>query len=349
VWQIAAHDAQGVLAVDFHPDGSLLTQGKDGQVKLWAPTWASAPATASSSSSDSPTLVINTNSYSFFRCVSLADVCVTACEATAVLAVWDARDGRPLNLIACEQDLPWHGEGEKPKLGMCMSAKLVHVPGSTRLAVVCGFESGHVGVWALDGGAGSGGGGSVVDDAACCDHPHPVKDTETAVEAFARANGVTIEEIDDACDDDGGGGGSSKVGGPLMLSKLHPEPVLCLDVLPDGSEGVSGSAGSLLQRFALNWAKGTLTITKTVTIPNDGVSDVLIRADQRVFASAGWDHRVRLFSWKTSKPLAVLVPHTETIHGLAFAEGPWTKGPPNASSWFASCSKDGTVALFDVY
>jgi WD40 repeat protein len=105
----------------------------------------------------------------------------------------------------------------------------------------------------------------------------------------------------------------------------------------------------LIQRFVLDWTSGSIAINKTITIPNEGVAEVLIRADQRVFASAGWDHRVRLYSWKTCKPLAVLVAHTETIHGLAFADGPWTKGPPDASSWFASCSKDGTVALFDVY
>jgi hypothetical protein len=32
-------------------------------------------------------------------------------------------------------------------------------------------------------------------------------------------------------------------------------------------------------------------IVKKIEIPKEGISDVIIRADKKLFATAGWDHK----------------------------------------------------------
>ena len=48
---------------------------------------------------------------------------------------------------------------------------------------------------------------------------------------------------------------------------------------------------------------------------------VKIRLDQKVFASAGWDGRVRIFSWKSLRPLAVLTEHKRNVLDLIYSPG----------------------------
>jgi len=70
----------------------------------------------------------------------------------------------------------------------------------------------------------------------------------------------------------------------------------------------TGSAEDSL--FKLRWEPheggGTLVVAKQVTLKAKGVSDIAVRQDARVFATAGWDNKIRVFSCKTCAPLAVL-------------------------------------------
>lgn len=94
-----------------------------------------------------------------------------------------------------------------------------------------------------------------------------------------------------------------------------------------------------------------------VTLPQAGVNDVRIRADERIYATAGWDHRyshsvtspllaytyvlsVRVFSWKKNTPLAVLRFHTAAVNCVAFQE---------QSNLLAAASADGRVAVWSIY
>lgn len=84
-----------------------------------------------------------------------------------------------------------------------------------------------------------------------------------------------------------------------------------------------------------------------VCIKNPGVNIVRIRADQKVFASGGWDGRIRIFSWKSLRPLAVLTQHKQGgVMDLAYSTQP-------VSMWrapiMAAAGMDAQISLWDLY
>ena len=57
----------------------------------------------------------------------------------------------------------------------------------------------------------------------------------------------------------------------------------------------------------------------SLEVKQQGIADICIRQDQRVFATAGWDGKVRVFHHKKFRPLAVLqvslIGHTHCTQG----------------------------------
>ena len=49
-----------------------------------------------------------------------------------------------------------------------------------------------------------------------------------------------------------------------------------------------------------------LELCCTVEVKQQGIADLAIRQDQRIFASAGWDSKIRVFSYGKCKALAIL-------------------------------------------
>nr|XP_045374001.1 guanine nucleotide-binding protein subunit beta-like protein 1 isoform X5 [Camelus bactrianus] len=98
----------------------------------------------------------------------------------------------------------------------------------------------------------------------------------------------------------------------------HEEPVMGLDFDSQKARGVSGSAEKALAVWSLDEQRA-LQVHGTHQLTNPGVADVRIRPDRRLLATAGWDHRIRVFHWRTMKPLAVLAFHSAAVHCLAFA------------------------------
>ena len=72
----------------------------------------------------------------------------------------------------------------------------------------------------------------------------------------------------------------------------------------------------------------TMQVRKERELTNAGVSVAGIRPDRRLLATGGWDHRIRIFSWKhpeKAKPLAVLPFHTQAIkpfNSVISSQGP---------------------------
>ncbi|XP_067555994.1 guanine nucleotide-binding protein subunit beta-like protein 1 isoform X2 [Pseudorca crassidens] len=99
----------------------------------------------------------------------------------------------------------------------------------------------------------------------------------------------------------------------------HTEPVMGLDFDSREARGVSGSAEKALAVWSLD-EQQALQVRGTHVLTNPGIADVKIRPDRKILATAGWDHRVRVFHWRTMKPLAVLAFHSATVHCVAFAD-----------------------------
>uniref|UniRef100_A0A8C6TLE3 Guanine nucleotide binding protein (G protein), beta polypeptide 1-like n=1 Tax=Neogobius melanostomus TaxID=47308 RepID=A0A8C6TLE3_9GOBI len=129
----------------------------------------------------------------------------------------------------------------------------------------------------------------------------------------------------------------------LSQTKAHAEPVMCLTFDPARLKGVSGSSDSKLSRWRVD-SQNDLQLQDSVTLVNPGVSQMCLRDDGKLMASAGWDHRVRLFGWKTLRPLAVLQYHTDMVLSVAFSNHQDPR-----QRLLAAGSKDQRVSLWSLY
>ena len=121
------------------------------------------------------------------------------------------------------------------------------------------------------------------------------------------------------------------------------------------------------------------TPLKILQTGHSGQQSLRIRNDGKVFASAGWDGRVRVYATKGMKELAVLKWHKEGCYAVAFADVTEEKGGQGGigekeekgkeliertgtmtvkeeriskakmTHWLAAGSKDGKVSLWDIY
>ncbi|KAF1330187.1 Guanine nucleotide-binding protein subunit beta protein 1, partial [Globisporangium splendens] len=108
----------------------------------------------------------------------------------------------------------------------------------------------------------------------------------------------------------------------------------------DGQSAMCGSAGEDLYKASFDASSFTISSESFFKCNHGGIGAIRIRGDQRIFATAGWDHRVRVFHLRKLKPLAILKYHTESVFGLDFSAD---------SSMFVSVSKDHKVALWSIY
>ncbi|CAI5727303.1 unnamed protein product [Hyaloperonospora brassicae] len=116
--------------------------------------------------------------------------------------------------------------------------------------------------------------------------------------------------------------------------------LLSFDVTDDGRLLICGSSGEELYQADFDVASYTLRSRPFFSCTHGGFSSVCIRGDQRIVATAGWDHRVRVFHLRKLKPLAVLRYHSESVFALDFSAD---------NALLASCSKDRRIALWSIY
>ena len=116
--------------------------------------------------------------------------------------------------------------------------------------------------------------------------------------------------------------------------------MLSFDVTDDGRSVICGSSGDELSETGFDVASYTLRSRSFVSCTHGGFSSVCIRGDQRIVATAGWDHRVRVFHLRKLKPLAVLKYHSDSVFALDFSGN---------NALLTSCSKDRRIALWSIY
>jgi WD40 repeat protein len=113
------------------------------------------------------------------------------------------------------------------------------------------------------------------------------------------------------------------------ISKPHTQPVLSLDVTSVTPSLTTTSASDV--RYFTSSADALITLNpiqkldenkplKTSQTKHSGQQSLSIRSDGKIFATGGWDGRVRVYSAKSLKELAVLKWHKEGVYGVAFAE-----------------------------
>jgi WD40 repeat protein len=153
------------------------------------------------------------------------------------------------------------------------------------------------------------------------------------------------------------------------LHKPHSQPVLSLDVAQSIGCFFSSSADAIVARHPL--LNNADVETKAVQTKHAGQQSLSVRGDGKIFATAGWDGRVRVYAAKGLKELAVLKWHKEGCYATAFAEIlDGQSGTSNddgtvarreltvaqqrafksqSTHWLTAGSKDGKVSLWDIY
>ncbi|KAE8350418.1 WD repeat protein [Aspergillus coremiiformis] len=154
----------------------------------------------------------------------------------------------------------------------------------------------------------------------------------------------------------------------VYVSRAHSQPVLSIDVCAAAGYFVSSAADARLVKHPVSGLGGEGT---SVDTRHAGQQGVRIRSDGMVFATAGWDARIRVYSCRTMKELAVLKWHKEGCYAVAFAdvstsdssgaeitrEGEFSLATMQRqraqkvqrTHWLAAGSKDGKISLWDIY
>ncbi|KAK0670261.1 WD40-repeat-containing domain protein [Cercophora samala] len=172
-------------------------------------------------------------------------------------------------------------------------------------------------------------------------------------------------------------------------SNPHTQPILSLDVSPDKSFFFSSGADAIIAKHPIPPCPPSSGMIqdpiRIVNTKHSGQQSLRVRSDSLIFATAGWDSMVRVYSVKTMKELAVLKWHQQGCYAVAFAavnlpqetSKPDNTTPEESGStskeitpipklvemtvkekrlhqaktahWLAAGSKDGRVSLWDVY
>ncbi|KAG0266671.1 Guanine nucleotide binding protein (G protein), beta polypeptide 1-like [Mortierella polycephala] len=105
----------------------------------------------------------------------------------------------------------------------------------------------------------------------------------------------------------------------LWSTNYHRGPVLALGISSDMSFVISCGSDNLLVEYNLFGSTQGTPEVRQVSLKANGIADVKVRNDNKILALAGWDGRIRIFSCKTLKPLAVLKCHREGLYCIGLA------------------------------
>lgn len=154
-------------------------------------------------------------------------------------------------------------------------------------------------------------------------------------------------------------------------NKTHSQPILSLDIAASLGYFYTSSADAVVARHPLLESSADAKLQQS---KHAGQQSLTVRSDEKIFATAGWDGRVRVYSTKTLKELAVLKWHKEGCYALAFADidqgaaedsavtdeneaivkraltvSEQRTAKARSTHWLAAGSKDGKVSLWDIY
>jgi len=304
----------------------IISQGRDGTCKCWVIEEAGL--------SRRPIFTVKTSTYhfckmslvkspSFTHSVRLSSSCETS-------DVEPPREGTEENteshVVKPTEDPQEHGEG-------------ITSSGQTMMAIA-GQESSQVELWDITSAR------KIISlpqssSADTTDHPTKQKGLCMAVQAFTPYESAGHVNILSSYED-----GSTlwwdvrKPGLPISSVKYHSESALSIAIDGSCNGGISGGADDKVVFFTLDHPKGAFTLRKEIELERPGIAGTTIRPDNKIAATTGWDHRIRVYNYNKGNALAVLKYHSDSCNAVTFSSD---------CKLMASCSTDTTVALWEFY
>ena len=211
-------------------------------------------------------------------------------------------------------------------------------------AAALGSDAAHVGVWELGSGAevarlggggdarGDGGGSGGQQPPGMCMALRLVPSPQTGVPLLLAAHEGGAVQLWDL----------RRSAEPLIRRKLFAEPAMALACAARKGRlvAVAGSAEGRLAVLRLDASEGSITVRSDAELPGgSGLADAAIRPDGRVFATAGWDGKVRVFGLPRGEPLAVLRHPSGKAAAVEFSE----------CSRLLAAAGGSSVGLWDVF
>ncbi|OCK78945.1 ASTRA-associated protein 1 [Lepidopterella palustris CBS 459.81] len=368
VWQ--GHDAAILGIAEWGPE-KLLSHGRDNSLKVWQLRPAdekhlsnAPPADGLSTHRPQPwllhSLAVNTlNFCGFSMCperassspaqlkhVSSQEDDAKSVVSDSILVAVPATEDKQVDIfqLPSERRLYTAPRVQPIDTGMIMALKLIHHPQATNLLLLlAGYESGHTAV-----------------------HLLYTLTTDTPQQAWQT----------------------------IYLSQPHTQPILSLDASPSLTTYFTSSADAIIAAHRIPEIPNPQTLTNPPEVPrsatlasapapvqvafkinptkHSGQQSLRVRSDGRILATAGWDGRVRIYSTKSLKEVAVLKWHREGVYGVGFAEVRVGEGhggvdrvdradgtmqrlqkqrelQMQAKHWIVAGSKDGKVSMWEVY
>lgn len=121
---------------------------------------------------------------------------------------------------------------------------------------------------------------------------------------------------------------------------------IAFDFCADTNRGIFGNASDKLGIIGYQRNEMKLIGRGDIAIKNAGINCVRIRKDQKVFCAGGVDGRVRIFSWKSLRPLAVLTEHRSAVNDIVYSND---KVDLWKSQIMATVENDGQISLWNLY
>lgn len=131
----------------------------------------------------------------------------------------------------------------------------------------------------------------------------------------------------------------------INVAKFEECP-MAFDFCCETNRGIYGNASDKLGIFGYVRNEMKLINRGDIPIKNAGINCIKIRKDQKIFCSGGWDGRVRIFSWKSLRPLAVLTDHKASISDIEYSN---EKVDLWKSPIMATSGSDSQIALWNIY
>lgn len=118
----------------------------------------------------------------------------------------------------------------------------------------------------------------------------------------------------------------------IYMTQPHKQPILSLAVGPEKNYYITSSTDAIIAQHVIP----SLTIvspdlnstelvkkdmpSKQLNTKHAGQQDIKIRNDGKIFATAGWDGRVRVYSCQALREVAILKWHKQGCYAVAFAK-----------------------------